>query len=141
MSDSLTIHSFALKKMGNSLKKISSFHHVFDSFSLFFPFLCPRENCSHRSSLCRSFLNRDRSNSLSSLFTKKRPQGICSHRSLAKQEFALWKRENHYFALLLTKTSDSLIKPKRELPTLENTVNEKVVSYMKIPYMRKQLVV
>ena len=35
-------------------QKVRSFHHVFDSFSLLFPFLCSRVNCSLRSSLGHS---------------------------------------------------------------------------------------
>ena len=43
---------------------IRSFHQVLDSFSLLFPFLCPRVNRSRRSSLRCSFLKSDGSNSL-----------------------------------------------------------------------------
>ena len=45
------------------------FHHVFDSFSQLFPFLCPRRaNRSHRSSLRRSLQKNDGSDLL---FSKK----------------------------------------------------------------------
>ena len=56
-----------LSKTNDSLEKI----RCFDSYSLIFPFLCPKANRSHRSSLRRSFLKIDRSYSPSSLFTKK----------------------------------------------------------------------
>ena len=49
-------------------EKNCCFHHVFDSFSLLFPFLCPRVNCSHWSLLHCSFLKSNRSD----LLLKKR---------------------------------------------------------------------
>ena len=70
MSDSLMIRSFALKTQAILLGKNHSFHHVFDSFSLLFPSVCPRAN---RSSLRGSFLKSDRSNFFLLLFTKERP--------------------------------------------------------------------
>ena len=42
----------------SDLLKIFLFFNVFDSFSLFFSFLCPRVNWSHRSSLRRSFAHK-----------------------------------------------------------------------------------
>ena len=57
-------------KTSDLLKKLNIFLY-FDSFSLFFPILCPRENHSHRSSLSRSFLKSIGSDSLSSHFTKE----------------------------------------------------------------------
>ena len=72
--------------------KIRCFHHVFDSFSLLFPVLCPRANCSRHSSLRHSFL-------------KSKAGAIRS-----------WKRANRYFAH--TKTKDLHKKPKSEFPTL-----------------------
>ena len=59
--------------------KIRCFHHVFDSFSLLFPVLCPRANRSRRSSLRHSFL-------------KSKAGAIRS-----------WKRANRYFAHKKTK--------------------------------------
>ena len=49
-------------------KFVFIFHHVFDSFSQLFPFLCPRANRSHRSSLRRSLQKSDGSDLL---FSKK----------------------------------------------------------------------
>ena len=89
----------SLSKMSDLLKKIHIFLFVFDSFSLLFPFLCPRANRSHRSLLSRSFLKSYRSDLLSSLFTKERPWGNHSQRSLQKSDherlapFAHDKRE------------------------------------------------
>ena len=84
------IHSFFLfeseshfcsQKKSNSLKQICCFHHVFDSFSLLFPFLCPRANCS-RSSLLRGSLKKsdmsdwllEKSESLFRSFAQKNEQ-------------------------------------------------------------------
>ena len=61
---------FALKN-NRFAPKYLYFSYVFNSFSLLYPFLCPRANCSRRSLLRYSFLKRDRRNSLLSLFTKK----------------------------------------------------------------------
>ena len=47
-----------LSKTNDSLEKI----RCFDSYSLIFPFLCPKANRSHRSSLRRSFLKINGSN-------------------------------------------------------------------------------
>ena len=52
----ITLMLFRFKKTSNLQDKIWCIHHVFDSFSLLFPFLCPRGNCSHCSSLPSLFL-------------------------------------------------------------------------------------
>ena len=62
------------RKTGAICSKNSFFSYVFDSFP---PFLCPRANCSHSSSLICSFLTSNLSNSLTLLFTKERPWPIC----------------------------------------------------------------
>ena len=110
---------------------------LLDSFSLLFPFLCPRANHSHLSSLSCSFLKSNESNgsdSLSSLFTKEWLWANCSSHSLQKSNreqfvpIALKKEQNsaslvflEWIALSLfrsQKTSDSLEKAMSELPTL-----------------------
>ena len=59
-------HFFRVNQtLSDLLEKVRSFHHVFDSFTVLFPFLCPITNCSHRSLLHRSFLKTDGSDSLS----------------------------------------------------------------------------
>ena len=95
------IHSwFALKlsKKERFARKIRSFHHVFYSFSLLFPFLCPRANRSRRSLLCRSLL---KSEELSSLFTKEWPWAKSSRCSLKKSKIAICSLEK----------SESLFRP------------------------------
>ena len=97
---------------------------LLDSFSLLFPFLCPRANHSHLSSLSCSFLKSNESNgsdSLSSLFTKEwlwancsshSTGAICSRRSLQKSDceqiapVTLYKRAtvSNSFPLLLKKS-------------------------------------
>ena len=67
VSDSLVIQANCSQKASESLK-ITYFLYVFDSFS---SFLCTRENCSQRSSLIRSFLKSDLSDSLPVLSTKE----------------------------------------------------------------------
>ena len=62
------------RKTGAICSKNSYFSYVFDSFP---PFLCPRANRSHPSSLICSFLTSNLSNSLTLLFTKERPWPIC----------------------------------------------------------------
>ena len=62
---------FGSQKTSDLLKKIRSFHHVFDGFSLLFPFLFPRVNHSRHSSLRCTFLKSYGSNLLSLLFTKE----------------------------------------------------------------------
>ena len=80
------IHSWfkwiALNKQTIFLKK-TSFSFVFDRCS---PFLCPRANCSRRSSLSHSFLKREGSDSLSLLFKKQQLWANRSCRSLQKGE-------------------------------------------------------
>ena len=85
------------------------FNHVFDSFSLLFPFLCPRANCFHRSSLRCSFLKSDVSNSLTVTVSLKSD----------RERFALGKERIEAFSLFHSqKTSDSHKKPKSEFPAL-----------------------
>ena len=67
--------SFTLKKRAMRSTKFV-FFVCFWQLLLIFPFLCPRAKRSHRSSLCRSFLKSEGSDSISSLFTKKLPWGI-----------------------------------------------------------------
>ena len=55
-------------------------------FLTVFPFLCPRANHSHRSSLILSFLKSDLRDSLPSLFTKEQLWPICSGRSWQKSD-------------------------------------------------------
>ena len=75
----------ALKKQGICWKK-TYFSFVLTFFHIFPPFLCPRANCSCRSSFSCSFLKSDRSNSLSLLFKNERPWANHSHRSVQKSD-------------------------------------------------------
>ena len=47
----ITLSLFCSKETSDSLYKICTFHHAFDIFSILFPFVCPKANCSQRSSL------------------------------------------------------------------------------------------
>ena len=101
-------------------QKIIIFYHIFDSFSLLFPFLCPRVNHSQhtllrRSLLCSSFLKSNGSNSLLKLFTKERPWAIRSCRSLKKEQ----PRVNCYFTLSLTNNKRFVWKTKERIPNTE----------------------
>ena len=69
----------AKNKTSYSLEKLV----IFDSFWQFFPFVCPRVNCSRRSLLIRSFIQSDLSDLLLSLLTKERLWAIRSRRSFA----------------------------------------------------------
>ena len=68
-------------------KESDSLVKIFVSFSLLFPFLCPRANRSSSSSLSHSFLKSNGNDSLPSLFTKERPWAIRSF-SWANRSFA-----------------------------------------------------
>ena len=76
--------AFLLSKIERFNRKNLYFSYVFKSFSLLFPFLCPRANGYCRSLVCRLFLKSNGSDSLSSLFTKERPWAIHSHSFLQK---------------------------------------------------------
>ena len=132
ISDSLVIQMnnwIALKK-----QVICSKNVFFVCFWQFSPFLCPRVNRSHRSSLSRSFLKSDGSNSLSLLFKKEQMWANRFCRSLQKsdreQQFApiahdkratraihSFPQANRSFAN--KKHALCFKKPKSEFPTLK----------------------
>ena len=92
VSDSLAIWANRSQKTSDSLKKFV----FFVCFWHFFPFLCPRANCSCCSSLIGSFLKSDLSNSLTSLFTKEWPERSHNKRaSLSNSLTLLFKRMQH----------------------------------------------
>ena len=62
---------FCSSKLRDSPYKSNCFHHVFDSFSMFFLILCLRANSSRHYLLCWPLLKIDMSKSLSLLFTKE----------------------------------------------------------------------
>ena len=101
-------HSFTLQKQVIRSKKNCCVHHV----SLFFPFLCPRANCSRRSSL-------------PSFFTKERWERFTLTKE-QRERFALGKERIVISLLCSQKTSDSNEKPKREFPTLPVYVHNSV---------------
>ena len=103
------ILSFALKNKRFALEKNCIFLHVFLPFSTAFPFyaqerIVPIGLCS-----IVLFLKSDGSDSLLSLFTKEWPWVKRSPRSFELLFHSLHSSQ---------KTSDSLINPKSELPTL-----------------------
>ena len=132
----LWFKQIALKNKRFAQKKLY-FLFVFDSFSLCFPFLCPKANCFHLSLLSCSFLKSDRSYSLLLLLTKEQLWANRSRRILQKSnherftpiahdnraEGAIhaFSRTNRSFALLLfhsQKMSNLLKKPTSQFPTL-----------------------
>ena len=124
--------AFLLSKIERFNRKNLYFSYVFKSFSLLFPFLCPRANGYCRSLVCRLFLKSNRSDSLSSLFTKEQPWAIHSHSFLQKSNcerfapVALYKRAtvairwfpraNRYSALSLTENNWFDQKTKERIP-------------------------
>ena len=111
------IHSFTLKKRAISFETFCIFHHVFNSFSLIFPFLYPRANHSRLSllhkrvtvsvwlpSLCKRATLSD---SHPSLFTKERHERI-----------TLFQERITISLFPSQKASDLFEKPKSEFPTL-----------------------
>ena len=95
----------SLSKMSDLLKKIHIFLFVFDSFSLLFPFLCPRANRSHRSLLFAPnalYKRATMSDWLLSLMTKER-----------QERFVLFYRR---IALSLTKIKWFASKTDERIP-------------------------
>ena len=119
----------------SKLLSITRNSNVYDSFSLLFPFLCPRANRSRHSPLSHYFLKNKGSDSLSLLFTKEQPwadRSRCSSHKSNSERFAYGANDkrvtevihsflqvNRSFAFTLTKTSDLLEIPMREMPTLD----------------------
>ena len=130
--------SKSLSETSDWLKKKLYFLFVFDSFSLCFPFLCPRANCSHLSLLSCSFLKSDRSYSLSLLLTKEQLWANCSRRILQKsnherftpiahdnierrEQFTLFHAQiahSLFCSFTHKKMSNLLKKPMSQFPTL-----------------------
>ena len=113
VSDSLVIGANFLQKQVN---------HSTNSYFLYvFPFLYPRANPSHRSSLIRSFLKRDLSNLLTWLFTKERLWVIHSGRSWQKSDWIdlfFFTSESLFRS---QKNSKSLEKPMSKFPTMPDS--------------------
>ena len=100
--------SFSLKK--RFARKNSLFLPFFDSFSLLFPFVCPKVNCSRsrRSYLWHFFLKSNGSNLLTVALNKRATGADCS-----------WKRENRCFTIFCPqKLAIRMKNQKKEFPTL-----------------------
>ena len=95
------------EKTSNLLEKICCFHHVFYSFPLLFPLLCPRAYCSRG-----SLQNSDREG-FASVTLYKRATMSDLLPSLFTKERRSEKRVNHYFALSLTKNKRFARKNQR----------------------------
>ena len=95
-------------------QKISIFH-------MFFPFLCPRANCFHRSLLICSFFKSDLSDLLPWLCTKERLCAIhsgCSWRKRDWIDLLFFTSESLFFS---QKISKSLEKPMSKFATLPDS--------------------
>ena len=96
-----------------------SCHHVFDSFSLFFPFLSLRANCSQNSSLHRNFFKSDGNDSLSTPFYKKTTMRDSLPLLFKKEQNRDSLLGKEWITILLfhsQKTRDSLEKTKEPIP-------------------------
>ena len=101
-SDSLVIQANRSKKTSDWLKN-NIFSFVLTVFQ-FPPFLCSRVNFSNLTLLSHSFLKSDRSDSLSSLFKKKRPLANHSRHSLQKSDLEWFAPVAHDKRAICSKT-------------------------------------
>ena len=133
MSDSLvfwewiTILFFPSQKASDLIIKIHCFHeHVFHCFSPFYPLLCPRANPSHFSSLPKIYIFHSFLTVFPLFMPWSKSLPLLFAPSLFKKEWqeglALWKEQIAISLICSQNTSDSLKKPKSEVPTLTLSV-------------------